>query len=67
MIDSMTPQKPWYKQFWPWLVVLIPTAGVVGAIATLVISINAAPTLTQDHIGRFAQPQAEVGDQDAGK
>jgi hypothetical protein len=60
MIDTTTPQKPWYTQFWPWLVVLIPTAGVIAAIATLVISINAAPTLTRDDIGRFAQPKVEV-------
>lgn len=55
MIDPTASQKPWFMQFWPWLIVLIPTLGVVAAIATLVISINAAPTLTEDKIGRFAQ------------
>ena len=63
MIEGTSPQRPWFKQFWPWFVVLLPTAGVIAGIATVVISINAAPTLTQDKIGRFAQPEAEVTDQ----
>lgn len=67
MIDTTTAQKPWFKQFWPWLVVLIPTAGAVASIATLVISINAAPTLTRVDIGRFAQPQKTVHAEEIGR
>lgn len=60
MIEHTTPQRPWFKQFWPWFVVLIPATGVLAALATLTIAMQAAPTLTHDDIGRFAREQSTV-------
>lgn len=30
--------KPWYRQFWPWFIIALPTAAVVGSIATAIIA-----------------------------
>ena len=31
---------PWYKQFWPWVLITIPSVAVVAGIATLVIALH---------------------------
>src|SRR5690606_32508437 len=31
-------QKPWYKQFWPWFLMLIPFSVVIAMIITLTIA-----------------------------
>ena len=30
--------KPWYRQFWPWFIIALPTAAVVGSISTAIIA-----------------------------
>ena len=35
-----TDTKPWYRQFWPWFIIALPCAAVVGSIATAIIAIN---------------------------
>ncbi len=32
--------KPWYKQFWPWFIIMLPASAVVASVATLFIAIN---------------------------
>lgn len=29
---------PWYRQFWPWFIIVLPTAAVIASIATLIIA-----------------------------
>jgi hypothetical protein len=30
---------PWYRQFWPWFLIALPGAAVIGGMATLVIAV----------------------------
>ncbi len=42
--------QPWYKQFWPWFLISIPLASIVGGISMIIISIDGADTLVnQDY------------------
>lgn len=33
-----TQPLPWYRQFWPWFIIALPTTAVIASIATLVIA-----------------------------
>lgn len=41
----MTRLNPWYKQFWPWFLIILPAVVVIASIVTLVIAINHADPL----------------------
>jgi hypothetical protein len=34
----MESARPWYKEFWPWFVMLFPASAVVGGIATYYVA-----------------------------
>lgn len=41
---------PWYKQFWPWFLMIPPAAAVIGGIATIIIAIiNADELVVADY------------------
>lgn len=47
--DTMnTPRQPWYKQFWPWFLIILPSVVVVAAIATVYIAIKHSDELVMD-------------------
>jgi hypothetical protein len=37
--------KPWYRQFWPWFIIALPAASVVGGLTTLWISLQTTDSL----------------------
>lgn len=39
---------PWYKQFWPWFIFLLPASVVVAGITTVFIAINNQDSLVED-------------------
>lgn len=39
---------PWYRQIWPWLLISLPAATVIAAIATIVIAIESNDGLVAD-------------------
>lgn len=41
-----TPQ--WYKQFWPWFIILLPASVVVAGIATVIIAFKNEDGLVND-------------------
>jgi hypothetical protein len=41
-------QKPWFKQFWPWVLIALPGTVVIASIITAVIAFNGADTLVAD-------------------
>jgi len=41
-------QTPWYRQFWPWLLILLPGSVVVAAFITLFIAINHDDSMVLD-------------------
>lgn len=40
---------PWYKQFWPWFLIVLPTAVVVGCIVSIGIAFKYADVPVQDN------------------
>ena len=36
---------PWYRQFWPWFIIAIPSAAVVGGMVTLWLALSHPETL----------------------
>ncbi len=40
MNAPLPPQRPWYRQFWPWLLIAIPLAGVVMASITATFALS---------------------------
>jgi len=43
-----TDTQPWYKQFWPWFLVLFPVVVVIMSVAKLVVAQNNQVHLVQD-------------------
>ena len=50
MMDNHAPgdDKPWYRQFWPWFVILIPALTVVAGITTVFIAMDAPSGMVVD-------------------
>lgn len=46
--SSHRDNKPWYQQFWPWFLILLPASSVVGGVTTVVIAFNNADDLVVD-------------------
>jgi hypothetical protein len=49
-MNMINEQKitPWYRQFWPWFVIMLPASAVVAGIATLIIAIDHPDTVVVD-------------------
>lgn len=43
------PVPPWYKQFWPWFLIILPATSVVAGLTMAVIAFNSADTLVNDN------------------
>ena len=42
MSEPNAEPRPWYRQFWPWLLIAIPLMGVVMSTITVVSAISGA-------------------------
>ena len=40
--------QPWYRQFWPWLLISLPASAVIGGIATIIIAVQSPNALVVD-------------------
>jgi hypothetical protein len=45
--DTGTLGAPWYRQFWPWFLIALPSVAVAASIASLVIALRNADTLVR--------------------
>ncbi|MGB1220043.1 MAG: FixH family protein [Alcanivoracaceae bacterium] len=41
-------ERPWYRQFWPWFLILLPATSVVGGIALVIIAVKNADDVVAD-------------------
>jgi len=41
-------KKSWFKQFWPWFLIILPMAAVVAGISTVVIATHNKPEMVVD-------------------
>jgi len=46
---KVTDTHPWYRQFWPWMLIAIPAGTVVAGIATFMIAIGSTNDLVSDN------------------
>jgi uncharacterized protein len=37
---SNQTERPWYRQFYPWMLIALPAAAVIGGFVTLYIAIT---------------------------
>ena len=37
---SNRTEQPWYRQFYPWMLIALPAAAVIGGFVTLYIAIS---------------------------
>jgi hypothetical protein len=40
-------ERPWYRQFWPWLLIVPPAAAVIGGGLTLYLAVTRPDTLVR--------------------
>ena len=48
MIRQQLDNTPWYKQFWPWFILILPASVVVAGIATVIIAFQNQDSLVND-------------------
>jgi len=48
-----TQAKPWYRQFWPWFIMVPPAASVIGGVLTFFLA-GGEPSMVVDDYGRIA-------------
>ncbi len=49
---AKTDTTPWYRQFWPWFLIVLPGAVVVASFYMLYLAINYSDTLVSDNYYR---------------
>lgn len=53
-VDDRTDTLPWYRQFWPWFIIALPSVVVVASIITIVIAVSSQDRLVkQDEHQKF--------------
>jgi len=45
--------EPWYRQFWPWFLILLPSLSVIGSIVTIVIAARSPHAMVVDDYARI--------------
>ncbi|MGB5444557.1 MAG: FixH family protein [Psychromonas sp.] len=51
-----TDNRSWFKQFWPWFLIILPLCAVIGGISTLIIATDNKPEMVVDDY--YAQGKA---------
>ena len=49
MLKPTQPITPWYKQFWPWLLICLPLSAIIAGVITFVIAQNNQPELVSSN------------------
>ncbi|HEY5716030.1 MAG TPA: FixH family protein [Psychromonas sp.] len=43
-----TNNKVWFKQFWPWFLIILPLCAVIGGVSTVIIATDNKPDMVED-------------------
>jgi len=46
--NTVDANTSWYKQFWPWFLIALPSSAVVASIITIIIAVDNADSLVAD-------------------
>jgi uncharacterized protein len=52
---SRTPPEPWFRQFWPWFLILLPGSVVIASFVTLWLAISSPNPMVVDDYSRIAR------------
>lgn len=44
LLNQREDTKPWYKQFWPWVILILPLSAVIAGLTTVYIAYDGADT-----------------------
>lgn len=44
----VSARLPWWRQFWPWMLIALPASAVLGSLATLWLAVGSADSLVVD-------------------
>lgn len=47
--NTQHQKKPWYKQFWPWFLIALPSAAVIASVSTVFFAFKHADVIVQDN------------------
>lgn len=53
--DDATSVEPWYRQFWPWFIISVPAATVLGCMFTIFLAVTRPDSLVVDDYSRIAE------------
>lgn len=53
-----TQELPWYRQLWPWLIMVPPAASVIAGLVTFYLA-GSEPAMVVDDYGRVAMATAQ--------
>jgi hypothetical protein len=42
---TTSPPRPWYRQLWPWLLIIPPLGAIIGGLLTLYLAVTRPDTL----------------------
>ncbi|KGY11240.1 CcoH [Vibrio tubiashii] len=60
--------KPWYKQFWPWFLIILPLTVVVWTIVTVIVfSQNSVSLVTEDYYKKGKGINVDISKQNVAK
>jgi hypothetical protein len=48
MSPKHPPQLPWYRQFWPWVLIGLPATAVIASLTTVYIAVKGRDSLVVD-------------------
>ena len=48
MTNAIKAKKSWFKQFWPWFLIILPMSAVVAGISTFIIANDNSPDMVVD-------------------
>lgn len=54
-IRPVTEQRPWYREVWPWMLMLPPALAVAGGITMLVLATHTSRALVVDDYSRIEE------------
>ena len=50
--ESTDVAPPWYRQPWPWFLISLPAAAIIGCIVTTVLAVRSADGVVADYYQR---------------
>ena len=58
-MTETTAANPWYRQFWPWFLIVLMAVSVAASVATVVIAYGLGDLeMPEDPVGRVLAPTA---------